>query len=173
MSNLLKKQLELAKFEKTIEYVSSSARGQKHLNAQELAHINNMLTGSSDDPWRTQPVTLQLPSGNEEHFSVVSNPMIRAREIIFQARDTVTAGGDVGEAATKLYQQLVLSHLFKEANRRTAVAATSWLLCEHGINIPALGLLELGIGDLRAAGQSETLRGLIKHTIEIAKSRKG
>jgi len=169
-NQMLKKQLELARFEKTMEYVSTNAHSQKHLNSTELAQINNMLTGNSGDPWRTQSVSVKLPSGNEEHFAVVTNPMIRARDIIFQARDEAFQG-DIVKAAANLYAELVLAHLFKDANRRTAVAATCWLLYEKGISMPSLGFLELGVGNLRDPEQMNALKGLIKHTIDVARNR--
>ena len=79
--------------------------------------------------------------------------------------------GEVEEAAVDLYSQLVLNHFFKDANRRTAVAATHWLLLERGIHISALGLLEVGIGDIRSEEQLDSLRKLIRVSIEMAKSR--
>lgn len=168
-TNLLKKQLELVRFEKTIDYVRSSAGGQKHLNSNELAHINNMLTNVTEgDPWRVGPVTLTLPSGRQGHFSVISNSQKEASELINECREMAN-NGELIEAATRLYSELVLKHLFSEANRRTAVAATAWLLYEHGIEIPAMGLLEMGLGDLREAEQIKALRGVIEYSLRVAK----
>ncbi len=169
-TNVLKKQLELVRFEKTIDYVKSHAGGQKHLNSSELAHLNNMLcnVNNSEDPWRMGPVTLTLPSGRQGHFSVLSNSQKEASELIGQCRDMAN-NGHLIEAATKLYSELVLKHLFKEANRRTAVAATSWLMYEHGIQIPAMGLLEMGLGDLREKEQMDALRGVIDYSLKMAK----
>jgi hypothetical protein len=167
-SNVLKKQLELVRFEKTIDYVQASAGSQKHLNSSELAHLNNMLCNSSEDPWRVGPVTLTLPSGRQGHFSVISNSQKEASELINECRDMAN-NGELVEAATRLYSELVMKHLFKEGNRRTAVAATTWILFEHGIQIPAMGLLEMGLGDVREKDQMSSLRGVIEYGIRVAK----
>ena len=167
--NLLKKQLELVRFEKTIDYVQSAAASQKHLNSSELAHINQMLTSTAEgDPWRVGPVTLTLPSGRQGHFSMISNSQKEASELIHSCRD-LAANGDLVGAATKLYAGLVMKHLFEEANRRTAVAATTWLLKEHGIQITAMGLLEMGLGDVRENEQMSVLRVVIDYSIRVAK----
>jgi hypothetical protein len=167
-SNVLKKQLELVRFEKTMDYVESSAGSQKHLASNELAHLNNMLCNSTDNPWRVGPVTLNLPSGRQNTFSVISNSQKEASELISECRD-LAANGELVEAATKLYSGLVLKHLFNDANRRTAVAATAWILYEHGIQIPSMGLLEMGLGDLREDEQMGALRGVIEYSLRMAK----
>jgi hypothetical protein len=170
-SNLLKKQLELVRFEKTIEYIKATAHGhKKHLNVPELAQINNMLTNTTDDPWRVEAVNLKLPSGREENISMISNPIFEARDIIFKARDEAEQD-NLSEAATHLYSQLVLKHFFKDANRRTAVASTFWILLEKGVEIPAMGLLQLGLGDIRIDKQLSTLQGLIAHTIALTEKK--
>ncbi len=168
-TNVLKKQLELVRFEKTIDYVQSAASTQKHLNSNELAHINQMLCNVTEgDPWRVGPVTLTLPSGRQGHFSIISNSQKEASELIHECRDMAN-NGELVEAATRLYSELVLKHLFEEANRRTAVAAAAWLLSEHGIRIPAMGLLEMGLGDVRETEQMNALRGVIEYSIRVAK----
>lgn len=167
----LKKQLELVRFERAIEYVANNAHGLKHLNAQELAHINKLLNASEEEPWRAEAAVINLPSGRKESLSILSNPMIQVRDIISTARERAREG-EIVDAATDLYSQLVLHHFFKDGNRRSAVAAVYWLLLERDIHIPAIGLLELGIGDLRIKGQLEILKNLIQNTIAIAESRK-
>lgn len=165
---VLKKQLELVRFEKTIEYIQTTAQShKKHLNVPELAQLNNMLTNTNEDPWRVEAVSLRLPSGRIENMSMISNPLFEARDIIFRARDEAEQG-NMSEAAAYLYSQLVLKHFFKDANRRTAVAAVYWLLLERDVEIPAMGLLQLGLGDLRMEKQLDTLNGLIAHTIALA-----
>lgn len=171
--DILRKQLELVRFEKALDYIHLNARGAKHLNTQELATINGILTGKSDShPWRSEVVDLPLPSGRREIFAVVVNPLIVARDLLSnctqRARD-----GEIEEAATHLYRELVLHHFFQDANRRTAVAALYWLLLDRGLDIPAMGLLELGIGDIRNTDHLESLRTVIKATIAISQSRKG
>src|SRR5687767_1991647 len=112
-STVLKKQLELVRFERTVEYIKTTANAhRKHLNVPELAQINNMLTNSSDDPWRVEPISLKLPSGRIEELSIISNPIFEARDIIFKARDEAEQD-NLTEAATYLYSQLVLKHFFK------------------------------------------------------------
>ena len=167
-SDLLKKQLELVRFERTLDYVRSSAGSAKKLNSGELAHLNQMLTTKQDDPWRVEPVTLSLPSGKEEHFSVISNGQKRASDFINSAREK-SHDGELALSAAGLYRDLILGHLFTDANRRTAVAAVSWLLMEHSVSIPAMGLLELGVGDLREKEAFEALVNLIKYSIRVAK----
>lgn len=170
--DFLRKQLELVRFEKAIDYINVNSLGHKHLNATELAHINNILTNKTESPWRTEAVDLHLPSGRKESLGLISNPMIVARDLLSncvqRAKD-----GDIADAATDLYRELVLHHFFQDANRRTAVAATYWLLHERGIEIPAMGLLEIGIGDIRHQEQLEGLRNVIKATIAFSKNRKG
>jgi hypothetical protein len=167
-SHVLKKQLELVRFEKTIEYIQTTASAhRKHLNVPELAQLNNMLTNSTGDPWRVESVSLKLPSGRVETLSMISNPLFEARDIIFRARDEAEQG-NLSEAASYLYSQLVLKHFFNDANRRTAVAAAFWILLEKNVEIPAMGLLQLGLGDLRMEKQLDTLKGLIAHTIDLS-----
>lgn len=170
-SNVLKKQLELVRFEKTMDYVMSSAGGMKRLNSSELAHLNNMLTHKTEDPWRAEETTISLPSGETREITMISNPQVQASEIINRAREEA-GDGDLVEAAVILYSELVLGHLFRDANRRTAVCAASWILMEHGKSIPAMGLLELGLGDLRESGQLDALRGLVKYSIGVSKGSK-
>lgn len=169
-SEVLKKQLEFVRFERAIDYINGNAMGLKHLNTTELAHINNLLTHTQGDPWRKEPTDLKLPTGQHMRIAIVSNPMIAARDLISNAM-TKAGNGDVDAAATDLYTGLVINHFFKDANRRTAVAATYWLLLQHGIQIAALGLLELGLGDIRADDQVQALQSLLKVTINIARNR--
>lgn len=167
---MLIRQLQRVRFEKAIDYIDqSSYGGRKKLNSQELAQINNIIRGTQEEtPWRIESTQVDLPSGKKAHFSVVSNPIVMARQIISDAFLRMDNGSLI-EAAIELYSQLVLSHLFKDANRRTAVAATYWLLSEKNIQISALGLLELGLGDLRSEEQNHKLAQLIEVTVEMAK----
>jgi hypothetical protein len=169
--DILRRQLERVRFEKAIDYIMANAGGRKHLNAQELVAINNIMTATDSDPWRHEATSLKVPSGKHVSFSLISNPVFAVRDLLAQV-STIATNGQIEEAASELYSQLVLNHFFIDANRRTAVAATYWLLLENGIDIPAVGLLELGIGDIRAKEQIESLRHLIKVTILISKGRK-
>ncbi len=170
MQDMLKKQLQRVRFEKAISYIEANASGKKHLNTQELASLNVMIRGSDDDPWRNEAAVVAIPGGKRATFAILTNPMINLRNIISNALQKA-ANGDVEEAALDLYSQLVLNHFFKDANRRTAVAATHWLLLERGIHISALGLLEFGIGDIRSEDQLKSLKKLIHVSIEVAQSR--
>ncbi|MGE3975140.1 MAG: Fic family protein [Bdellovibrionales bacterium] len=167
-SNPLKKQLEMVRFEKTMDYVRNSAGGAKRLNSGELAHLNQMLTAETTEPWRMEPVTLSLPSGKQDRIAVISNSQMRAGDFISSAREQAH-DGDLANAAAKLYRDLVVSHLFNDANRRTAVLAVSWLLLEYGVSIPSVGLLELGAGDLREEGPFQALKQLIQYSIQVKK----
>ncbi len=170
LQDMLKKQLQRVRFEKAISYIEANANGKKHLNTQELASLNMMIRGNDDDPWRSEAAIVAIPGGKRATFAILSNPMINLRNIVSNALQKAM-NGDVEDAALDLYSQLVLNHFFKDANRRTAVAATHWLLLERGIHISALGLLEFGIGDIRSVDQLKSLRSLIRLSIEVAKSR--
>lgn len=170
LQDMLKKQLQRVRFEKAISYIEANSNGKKHLNTQELAGLNIMIRGSDDDPWRNEAAVVSIPGGKRAAFGILTNPMINLRNIISNSLQKA-ANGEVEDAALDLYSQLVLNHFFKDANRRTAVAATHWLLLERNIHISALGLLEFGIGDIRSEDQLKSLKNLIRISIEVAKSR--
>jgi hypothetical protein len=170
LQDMLKKQLQRVRFEKAISYIEANAQGKKHLNTQELAGLNMMIRGNDEDPWRSEAAVVSIPGGKHASFAILTNPMISIRNIVSNALQKAM-NGDVEDAALDLYSQLVLNHFFKDANRRTAVAATHWLLLERNIHISALGLLEIGIGDIRSEDQLNSLRNLIRLSIEVAKSR--
>ena len=167
---MLKKQLQRVRFEKAISYIENNAHGKKHLNTQELASLNIMIRGNDEDPWRNEAANVSIPGGKHASFAILNNPLISLRNIISNASQK-GMNGDIEDGALDLYSQLVLNHFFKDANRRTAVAATYWLLLERGIQISAVALLEFGIGDIRSEDQLNSLRNLIRLSIEVAKSR--
>jgi hypothetical protein len=115
-----------------------------------------------------EAVTLSLPSGRQDRMSVISNSQMRAGDFISSAREDAN-DGDLANAAAKLYRDLVINHLFNDANRRTAVVAVSWLLLEHDVTIPAMGLLEIGAGDLREGDSFEALKQMIQYSINVKK----
>lgn len=162
--NPLQKQLEEEKFKHGIAYVQHAANSIKKLNSAELAHLNKILTGSDEDPWRFSPMKVQLPSGQVHEMNIISNPLNRAREIV---GDAVQLAGNSNplEAASYIYAQLVLEHLFKDANRRTAVLATLWLLHSQEISVDPYKLLLVAIGDLRNQQDRQTLTQKIKDLI--------
>lgn len=165
MSNPLQKQLNHQKFLTTIDYVRKAASGPKVLMTHELAQINLMMLGrdthSDFEPWRMEAMNVRIPSGKDLQFNVVSNPINRARDVIGHALHLAN-NGDGLEGAFFLYSQLVLSHLFKEANRRTAVAGSLWILLIAGLDCDASSLLELPIGDLREPQSLADLRAAMK-----------
>lgn len=158
---LLKKQLERARFERVIEYITQNSPGRKHLNAQELCYLNRLIVGSqSEDVWRTEPTELNLQSGRTVKMALLTNPIFLARDLLSEASLRV-ANGDYIEGAVYLYTQLVLAHLFRDGNRRTAVAAVFWILREKRIEIKPLGLLEMGLGDIREERQIQILKDIV------------
>lgn len=144
----LHKQLQEQKFLHAEVYVRRSAGTLKHLTLSELAHLNLMLTGGDSDPWRLEPVSVTIPSGRTHHFNVLSNPVPHARDIVGHSLD-LAANGMLREAAFFLYSRLVLHHFFNDANRRTAVLATLWLVQSHGMELDVNDLSRFPIGDLR------------------------
>lgn len=168
--NFLQQQLERARFERALEVAESMVEKHAFLNSAELARINNILLGATGEPWREGPSVCVLPSGREEKLQILADPVTKARELLRIAKDRAAAG-EVVEAAADLYAQLVLTHVFKDANRRTAVVAASYLLKLYGIRVSAMGLHELGLGDLRAEGQMDVLREMIRNAVKMAVPR--
>jgi len=136
-------------FRRGVDYVHHAAGGIKKINSQELAHLNQLMTETTDEPWRFEPVEITIPGGEVHHFNLVSNPINRARDLCGQAVQ-IAGNGDVRDAALYLYIELVLAHLFRDANRRTAVLATLWILENGGITIDADKLLNIPLGNLRS-----------------------
>ena len=171
--NFLKLQLERARFERALEIAEGLVEGGKFLNSAELARINKVITGTTGEtePWREGAAACVLPSGRQERLQILSDPVRKARELLHEAQERAQSG-DVTDAAAELYAQLVLSHIFKDANRRTAVVAAAYLLRLHGVYVSAMGLHELGLGDLRAEGQMEALRETLRNAVKMSAPRK-
>lgn len=147
-SHLLQKQLEEQKFLHGVAYVEQAAGGPKILNTSELAILNQMLTGKPQDPWRLESAAVTIPSGQTHHFNILNNPIVVARDILGEAMQEA-GNGDVAQAAFHLYSQMILSHLFRDANRRTAALAVLWLTLSHNKTIDARELEKCNVGDLR------------------------
>lgn len=163
--SLLQKQREEQRFKHGIDYVIQAAPGIKKINSSELAHLNQLLTGNSEEPWRFEATQIQIPSGHTQHFNVTSNPIQRARDILGNALQR--AGNDeIIEAAADIYAHLVLEHLFEDANRRTAVLAALWLLLSHNKDIDAHQLLDVPIGNLREAKDLQALTQKIRALVK-------
>lgn len=164
MTNDLLKHRAQQKFSHALNYVQQAAGGPKILNTSELAHLNQMLTGGQDDPWRLSPVSVTIPSGKTHHFNLLNNPIVCARDVIGEAQK-LAGNGDLPEAAFYLYSQIVLNHLFLDANRRTAALATLWMVQAAGGSIDAALLDKQPIGDLRDAKDLANLKTKIKSLV--------
>mgnify|MGYP000851169919 CR=1 FL=1 len=164
--NNLKRQLELSRFERALEVVNSMVESGVFLNTAELGRLNQILTGTQNDPWRVEPAICKLPSGREATFAILADPIKKAREILRAAKDRAD-GGEAIEAAADVYAQFVLTHVFKDGNRRTAVVAAYFLLKAHGHSVSAVGLHELGLGDLRIDRQMEALRETLRNLVRM------
>jgi hypothetical protein len=168
----LARQLEVSRFERATEVAESLAGHRALLTTAELGRLNQILTGSSDDPWRQEPVTLTLPSGKTETFALIADPKLTARDKLHKATELAEQGAVI-DAAVDVYAGLVLSHVFKDANRRTAVLAAHFFLLRFGAPISGLALHELGLGDLREEGQIQMLRETIQQMAKFAGKRSG
>jgi hypothetical protein len=167
----LKRQLEMTRFDRAMEVTESLADHRALLTTAELARINNILTGKSEEPWREKPVTITLPSGRTESFALVADPKVTAREKLHHATELAEAGAVV-DAAVEIYAALVLSHVFEDANRRTAALAAHYFLRRYGAPISGLALHEIGLGDLREEGQLDALRETVTQMAKFANKRK-
>lgn len=172
----LKRQLEIARFDRALEVAESLADHRALLTTAELARLNNILTGKGTDPdaqgpWRSGPVTITLPSGKTETLSLLADPVITAREKLHRATE-MAEEGSVVDAAVDIYVALVLAHCFEDANRRTAVLAAHYFLRRYGVALSGLALHELGLGDLREEGQIESLRETAHQMAKFANRQK-
>jgi hypothetical protein len=162
----LKRQLELTRFERAIAIAESLAEKRALLTTLELARVNLALMGrdlsdSGPEPWRDEPVTITLPGGRTETLSLMKDPKLNTREILHAATELAETGHPI-PAAVHAYVELVLLHGFKDANRRTAVAAAHYFLERYHVPVSGRAIHELGLGDLRQPG----VRQLLQETIE-------
>lgn len=159
--NFLQRQLEQERFARVISHVEQTAASIKRLNATELGRLNQMLNGQiNDEPWRLEATAIQIPSGKVHQMSVMNNPLHVARDVIELANQL--ADQDLIEAAFQLYSRLVLAHLFKDANRRTAALATLWFMRAHGGDIDVTSLAQTSVGDLREDADVEKLKNQLR-----------
>ncbi len=163
-NNPLFRHLEEQRFAHALSYADESSHNLKKLSSQELVHINQILT-KQESVLRQTSAEIQLKNGKIQSFSMISNPLIRARDVIADAHDIVFAGNLV-EAVYHLYSQLILDHLFNDANRRTAAVAAYWLMGEKHLKLDVVKLLEIPVGDLR---DLKTLKELRKKIEELLK----
>ncbi len=163
-NEILKKQLEQSRFLRALEYVQKDARGTKKLISSELLHLNQIINNETMATWRNQPAKIRIPGGIEKQFSIINNPMVRARDILTEAHSFLQRD-EISQAATHLYTGLIKEHLFSDANRRTAVLAVVWLLLEKNIEINAQELHDIPIGDISNAGNLKKIESIISQLI--------
>jgi prophage maintenance system killer protein len=171
--NSLKRQLEMARFERALEVCESLAEHRALLTTAELARMNLILTGkdNTSDPWRQGSVTLTLPSGKTETLALIADPKQTSREKLHRATEACEGGSPVIDVAVDIYAGLVLAHVFTDGNRRTAVLAGHYFLKRYGAPISGIALHELGLGDLRQEGEIESLRDTIRQMAKFAEKR--
>lgn len=174
----LLKQLEITRFDRALAAIETLAQNRSLLTTMELERVNGILNGKkveqseqSTGIWRENPVTLSLPSGKTETLSILRNPKFTARDHLHEATE-LAENGHVIDAAVTIYVKLVLSHVFVDANRRTAVLAAHYFLTRYGAPISGLALHEIGLGDLREPGQIEALKDTISQMAKFAAKRK-
>ncbi len=147
------------------------ARRRVLLTTAELARLNNILTGKNDeDPWRHDEVTVTLPNGRTETLGILTNAVLLTREKLHHATELAEAGAVV-DAAVETYVAFVLAHIFKDANRRSAVLAAHYFLERYGVPLSGVALHELGLGDLRDPAQVELLRETVTQMAKFASRR--
>jgi hypothetical protein len=166
----LKRQLELARFDRALAAVEGLAEHRALLTTTELARLNAMITGKNTDPWRRETTTITLPSGKIETLALIVDPILTAREKLHKATERAEEGEPI-DAAVDIYVALILSHVFNDANRRTAALASHYFLKRYGALISGLSLHELGLGDLRQEGQIEALRKTFHEMAQFAQKR--
>ena len=166
----LLRQLENARFERALDVSESLAEHRALLTTLELERINNILTGKTEDPWRQEPITLTLPSGREERLELHENMKLVARTKLHRATELAEQGSTI-DAAVDIYVELVLTHVFKDANRRSAVLAAHYFLRRYGVSVSGLAIHELGLGDLRDPQQVEGLRKTIHQMAQFSSSQ--
>ncbi|MBC7691466.1 MAG: Fic family protein [Methylotenera sp.] len=167
----LQKQLERTRFERALDVSESMAQHRVLLTTAELSRLNLILIGKTDvEPWREGPVTITLPGGRTETLALIKDPILTAREKLHHATE-LAENGAVVDAAVEMYAGLVMSHVFKDANRRTAVLAANYFLRRYGVPLSGVALHEIGLGDLREEGQIDALRETVHQMVKFASKR--
>lgn len=170
---LLRRQLELTRYDRALEVSDSLAAHRALLTTLELARLNLILLGRhpDDDPWRQDTVTLKLPSGKEETLTMHSDPKLNTRDRLHRATEIAEAGDPI-EAAVQIYSDLVRLHAFEDGNRRTAALAANFFLRRYGVPVSGTALHELGLGDIRDPEQLALLKSTIEQMARFAASSK-
>src|SRR4051812_14562373 len=107
------------RFLQGVNYVRQASGSIKKINSGELEHLNKLLSDVEGDTWRFSEMQVQIPSGKSHLFSLLSNPIAKAKEILGNAVQ-MAGNREPKKAAEYLYCELILGHLFQDANRRTA-----------------------------------------------------
>jgi hypothetical protein len=170
-SDILKRQLEVTRFERALEVAESLADHRALLTTAELARLNSILSAKEEDPWRRETITITLPSGRTETLALIVDPILTVREKLHRATEMAESGDPVN-AGIDIYTGLVMTHAFSEANRRTAALASHYFFRRYGVPISGVTLHELGLGDLRQEGQIDSLRETIRQIIKFAEKRR-
>ncbi len=162
-TDLLKKQLERARFERAFQVAESLALHRALLTTTELARLNEIVTVNKEkrssvftDPWRHEAVTITLPTGQEKTLTLMIDPILMAREKLHHSTEMAEQGLKI-ESGIKIYVELILAHVFKDANRRTASLASHYFFKRYGVPVSGMDLYQLGLGDLRQENQIQSL----------------
>jgi prophage maintenance system killer protein len=174
-SEILKRQLDKIRFERALEVTESLAEHRALLTTFELARLNQILVGKQparqpgdeSGTWRESTTTITLPSGRSETLTLIIDPKITAREKLHRATQ-LAEDGAVIDAAVGIYTDLVLAHVFEDANRRTAVLASHYFFRRYGVPISGTALHDLPLGDIREPGQIESLRQTVEQMAKFA-----
>jgi len=174
-TGFLHQQLEKARFERAQQASESLADHRALLTTAELARMNQIITGKNlgsakdlqnlEDPWRRETVTITLPSGRKETLALIIDPVLTAREKLHRATELAEAGNPV-DAAVNIYVDLILSHVFLDANRRTAALASHYFFRRYGIPLSGMAIHDLDLGDLRQEGQIDGLRKTVEKMLK-------
>ena len=173
MADPLKRALEQARFERAMEVAASIGEHRALLTTAELARLNRILTGAKDDvdPWRREPATLTLIGGKSLNLDLIADPVMNCRDKLHRCTEIAERRSPM-DATIAIYTDLVLSHFFNDANRRTAALAAHYFFSRYDIPLSGLILHELGLGDLREPGQIESLKETLEQVAKFGQKRK-
>jgi len=144
----LQNQMIEQRFLQGVNYVQQASHSIKKINTGELEHLNKILIAGDEESWRFEAAQVLIPTGKSHQFGLVSNPINKAREILGNALQ-MAGNREPKKAALYLYTEMILGHLFRDANRRTAVLAAIWILHGEGFTVDPQAMLDLPVPDLR------------------------
>jgi hypothetical protein len=171
----LRRQLEQSRFERALEIVEGMADRRVQLTTTELARLNSILRGreqwENDDPWRREPVSRVLPSGREVSFSLHADPVLNTREKLHYATE-ISENGHALQGGCAVYVGLIQSHMFVDANRRTAALAAHYFFTRYQVPMSGRALHEIGVGDLGDPEQVKLFNETVEQIARFSKHRK-